>query len=275
MNSDLILIRQFMKENSKAAARALEDLEPEKLAGFFNDTPIEWLLDVIPHMNPQWMSELFERLNQETLIQLSKVMEISHLLVAIRMMNEDLAETILNGLSVEKSASVKRLLNYLDHSVGAHMDPEVFTLSENLTVKEALLAIKKHKERVQPQLFVVNADRKLAGVMSLSDLIAGDPGKNIKSIMITKITTLSPETPIQSVLTHQEWQDLYALPVVDKTSMFLGAIRLETIRTILFQSGSRGEEMGQLTISALGELYRLGLAGLIKSATDIEPITQE
>ncbi len=33
-----------MQENSKAAARTLEDIEPEKLAGFFNDSPNEWLL---------------------------------------------------------------------------------------------------------------------------------------------------------------------------------------------------------------------------------------
>ena len=275
MNSDSILIRQFMQENSKAAARALEDLEPEKTAGFFNDTPVEWLLDVLPHMNPQWMSEVFDRMNQETLVQLFESMEISHLVLSIKMMNKDLAEVILNRLSEEKSVSVSRLIRYLDHSIGAHMNPEVFTLSVNLTVKEAMSAIKKHKNRVQPQLFVITTDRKLAGVMSLSDLITGDPGMEIKSMMNTKITSLSPETPIQSVLSHQEWQDFYALPVVDNTSLFLGAISLETIRSIVVRSGNKGEDIGQLTISALGELYRLGLAGLIRSATDIEPITQD
>jgi len=96
-------------------------------------------------MNPQWMSEVFERMNQETLVQLFESMEINHLVVLIKMMNKDLAEVILNRLSEEKSVSVKRLIHYLDHSVGAHMNPEVFTLSENLTVKEAMSAIKKHR----------------------------------------------------------------------------------------------------------------------------------
>jgi hypothetical protein len=76
-------------------------------------------------------------------------------------------------------------------------------------------------------------------------------------------------------LSHQEWQDFYALPVVDHASVFLGAIRLETIRSILAESGNKVEEMGQLAISALGELYRLGLAGLLNSATNIESVSKE
>jgi len=275
MNSDSILIRQFMKVNSKSAARALEAFEPETIAGFFNDTPAEWLLDVLPQMNPQRMSEAFERMDPEVLVMLVESLEISHLVMSFRMMKEEHANSILNKLSEEKKASVKRLIHYLDHSVGAHMDPEVFTLLENLTVKEAISAIKKNKERVQPQLFVLNAGRKFMGVISLSDLITGNSGMEIKSMMNTKITSLSPETPIQSVLSHQEWQDFYALPVVDKSSVFLGAIGLEYIRSILVRSDSKGEEMGQLTISALGELYRLGLAGLVRSATEIDALTRD
>jgi len=112
-------------------------------------------------------------------------------------------------------------------------------------------------------------------VVSLSDLIRGEPGMEIKSMLMTRLATLSPETPIKSVLNHQEWQDFYALPVVDHTSVFLGAIRLETIRSILAESGNKVEEMGQAAISALGELYRLGLAGLIRSATSIESLSKE
>ena len=87
--------------------------------------------------------------------------------------------------------------------------------------------------------------------------------------MNNKIITIPPETPVQSVLSHQEWTDYYALPVVDQTSVFLGAIRLETIRSILVDSDKRKEELGQTAISALGELYQIGLAGLLKSATDL------
>jgi magnesium transporter len=275
MNSDLILIRRYMQGHSQMAARTLEVIDTENLAGFFTDSPNEWLLKVIPHMDPHRMSEVFEKMKPEKLVSLIESMDLAHAVLSIRMMNQDLANNVLSKISKEKSVSVNQLLHYLDHTVGAYMDTKVFTLGENLTVKEAMANIKKHKGLIQPQLFVLGAERKLLGIISLSELIRGEPGANIKSMMVTNLTALSPETPVESVLSRPEWENFYALPVADPASIFLGAIRLETIRSKLTRSVSKEEEMGQMTIAALGELYRLGLAGLLKSATDIQSPTRE
>ena len=65
------------------------------------------------------------------------------------------------------------------------------------------------------------------------------------------------------------------MPVVDNTSLFLGVIKLETIRSILAPSEKRREGLGDDAISALGELYQIGLAGLLKSATDLGSVSKE
>jgi len=269
MKSDSTLLKAFMLENSKVAARALEELDPEKLADFFNDTPVKWLLGVFPHMNPHLIRKIFERMDPLQLVQLLESMQMSHLLVSIRIMPEDLAEKMLQALSAEKSASVKGLLHYLDHTLGAHMDTGVLTLRETMTAKEALEVIKKQKDEVPPELCILGEDQKLLGLISLSALIAAGPHKEIRSMMRTDFHSLSPDTPIQAVLNHEDWKNFYALPVVDQASVFLGVIRLETIRYILVHSINGKEETGQLTIHALGELYRLGLAGLLRSAAEI------
>ena len=269
MDTDAIIIKQFIKEHGNEAARALENLEPDKLAAFFNDTLDDLLLRVIPLMNPQLMSTVFELMDQKKAVQLCETMEINHTVLLIRMMNVDLADRIVNTLSSEKSTVIRRMLKYPENSIGSHMDPTVLTLSDGMTVKEALAEAKRHKKKISPDLFVLRSDRRFAGVINLSDLISEDPENEIRLIMNDKIITIPPETPVQSVLSHQEWTDYYALPVVDQTSVFLGAIRLETIRSILVDSDKRKDELGQTAISALGELYQIGLAGLLKSATDL------
>ena len=270
MNTDTIIIKQFIQEHGKEAAQALEKVEADKLAAFLNDTSVELLLEVIPLMNPQVMSTVFELMQQEKVVQLFESMEIHSTVLSIRMMNEVLAENILNTLSSEKSTSIRRLYKYLENSVGSHMDTTVLTLTVNMTVKEALAEAKRHKRKIYPNLFVLTSDRRIKGVINLSDLITEDHEKEIGSIMNTRIITISPETPIQSILYHQEWADYYSLPVVDQTLLFLGVIRLENIRTILVKSDSRMEEINQSAINALGELYQIGLAGLLKSATELK-----
>ena len=270
MDTDAIIIKRFIKEHGKEAARALENIEPDKLAAFFNDFSDELSLEVIPLMNPHLMSTVFELMQQEKVVQLFESLEIHYTVLSVRMMNEDLAEKILNTLSSEKSTFIRRLLKYLENSVGSYMDPTVLTLSDRMTVKEALAEAKRHKKKISPDLFVLTSDRRITGVINLSDLITEDPENEIRLIMNTKIITIPPETPVQSILNHQEWMDYYSLPVVDKTSVFLGAIRLETIRSILVKSDKRMEDLGQTAINALGELYQIGLAGLLKSATDLK-----
>jgi magnesium transporter len=270
MNTDAIIIEQFILEHGKEAARALENFEPEKLAAFFNETSDELLKEVIPLMNPQLMSAVFESMHQDKVVQLFEALEIHYTVLSIRMMNEDLAEKILNTLSSEKSILISRLRKYPENSVGSLMDTTVSTLSDGLTVKEALAEVQRYKEKISPNLFVLTSNRRLAGVINLSDLISEDPQNEIKRIMNNTVITFPPETPVQSILNHQEWTDYYTLPVVDQTSVFLGVIRLETIRSILINTGKKKEDPDQAAIRALGELYQIGLAGLLKSATDIK-----
>lgn len=275
MNTDTIIVEQFIQKHGTEAARILERLEPDKLAAFFSDSSSELVLEVIPHMNPHMMSLVFELMQQEKVIQILESLEIQYTLLSIRMMNEDLAEKTLNALSSEKSITIKRLLKYLEFSVGSHIDTTVLTLSERMTVKEAMEEAKRHKQKIQPNLFVLTSDRKLAGVINVSDLITENPKNEISSIMNTRIIALPPDTPIKSVLTHQAWKDFYALPVVDNTSVFLGVIKLETMHSIMAPSEKRQEGLGEDAISALGELYQIGLAGLLKSATDLRSVSKE
>lgn len=275
MNTDTILIKRFLLNHGQKAAKSLEDIDPSRLADFFTSSPNEWLLEVISHMNPQRMSEVFEKMKQEKLVSLLESMDLSHAVSSLRMMEQDLAEALQNKLSVEKATSVKKLLTYPDDSVGAFMDVQIFTLTDNLTAKEALASLKRHKVEIPPQLFVTGEGRKLSGAITLSDLVQGDSAGVIRSLMKTSLPTLSPETPAQSVLGHPGWQDYYALPVLDRSAVFLGAIRLETIRSLLFQTGNKGEDEGQMAIAALGELYHLGLAGLLRSATDLRSPSNE
>jgi magnesium transporter len=270
MDTDAIIISQFIQEHGREAAQALEQLETDRLAAFFNDNLEDLSLVIIPLMNPLLMATVFELMQQEKVVRLFESLEIQYTVLLIRIMDEDLAEKILNSLSAEKSTFIRRLLKYFENSVGAHMDPTVFTLTDKMTVKEALAEAKRHNRKISPNLFVLTSERRLVGVINLSDLIAEDPEIEIRQIMNDKIFTIPPETPIQSILNHPEWTNYYSLPIVDQTSVFLGTIRLETIRSIMIKSDKSLENMGQVAISALAELYQIGLVGLLKTATDLK-----
>lgn len=273
MESDSIIIEQFILKYSKEASKTLEKFEPDELLPFFENSSVDVVLPLVQEMNPQIVLQVLKLMKEETAVRLFEAMKIPLAELFIRMMPVSEAEQVLSSLSPEKSLHIKRLLKYLKTAVGSYVDQTVFTLNENLIVKEALAQAKKHNSSLGPELFVLNPERKLVGLIKLSKLITELPKKEIRSILETRLDTIAPETPIQSVLNHPGWQNQYLMPVVDKSQVFLGVINLATVRKIKIKSDKILKDHSQDAIGALGDLYQIGIAGLLRVATDFKSET--
>jgi hypothetical protein len=60
----------------------------------------------------------------------------------------------------------------------------------------------------------------------------------------------------------------HTLPVVDRAGVFLGTIRYSTVRRI--ESDNQAQRISPQAIAAstaLGDLYRIGLTGLVRSSS--------
>jgi hypothetical protein len=87
----------------------------------------------------------------------------------------------------------------------------------------------------------------------------------VTRILKVNVLWLSAEAPLESVFVHPGWREFDALPVVDRDRRFLGVIRHRRMRQLVEQSRSLTDE-GQAvrTVLALGEIYWLGLCGLLQ-----------
>lgn len=269
MNTDEILLNQFILGHQKEAAAALEKFEPAELAAFFNNSQMDLLSTLIPGINPQVMLNVFDLMKEEQVVLFFESLEPIQAELFIRMMSDSRAEQILNKLSSEKSLHIRRLVKYMKNWAGSLVEQTALTLHDDLTLKEALTQVKKHKSTIDPQLFILSHDRILKGMVHLSDLIRENPEKKVNQIMKTELTAISPETPVQSILDHPGWMDQYLLPVVENSKKFLGVIRLETIRKIQISAVRDKKDQNLNTINALGDLYQIGLAGLLRVATEL------
>lgn len=82
-------------------------------------------------------------------------------------------------------------------------------------------------------LFVTDADHRLEGVVSLSQLLAAKPQTKINELMNSNITSVTlaehPEQVAEMALTHQ----MPAVPVVDDQGCLLGAVPAHTVFKIM------------------------------------------
>jgi CBS-domain-containing membrane protein len=83
--------------------------------------------------------------------------------------------------------------------------------------------------------------------------------------MKIKIAKISPDVQIKSILTHTAWSDYHYLPVVNKAGKLLGTLPHKTVIKASQETNTTADNEIQQTGGALGELYSIGLTGLLKS----------
>jgi hypothetical protein len=114
-------------------------------------------------------------------------------------------------------------------------------------------------------VYVLNRDQVFTGYTNLRELMLAEPNTQIASVMHTDMGHLSPKLNRTAILEHPDWHRFHALPVVNGKGVFLGALGYQTLRRLEHEEsqGPRAESAREAG-TALAELYRIGVVGLLK-----------
>ena len=115
-------------------------------------------------------------------------------------------------------------------------------------------------------LYVVERDQTLAGVLTLRELLAGREEASVAALMQRDVVCRRMGDSLASVLVHPAWLEFHTLPVLDEQSLFAGALGHKTCVNWPAR---------RTALDRFGRLYRIGSA-LVKSAIGKDsPIHQE
>ena len=102
----------------------------------------------------------------------------------------------------------------------------------------------------------------------MEDLIVTGSKEQLVSIMKTDVPHLLADTDFHKILNHPGWIEYTDLPVIDRSGGFLGALNHGEITRLEISKNRKKPEQAVLAGNALGELYRIGLSGLLYSTAD-------
>lgn len=128
-----------------------------------------------------------------------------------------------------RQRELSSLVQYPEDSAGALMDPRFLPLSESLTVREVLHRIRKFKPRFTRQLYIIDREGNLQGMVEMHRLALADG--NLKLIELAQsvpgyvIATATKEEVVEQLETHR----VTDLPVVDIAGRLIGIIRYDAL----------------------------------------------
>lgn len=268
MDTDDKILEAFIHNHGLEATQILEEFESEEIASLFREIPLDLSVRILEPMNAYKASRCLEKIDQTRAIELLEKVDLKTTELILRQVEEPLRNLLLENIASEISGPLRQKLTYPENTVGALMDSVIFTLRKSVQVGEALTLVKEQKRLASPYIFVVKPDKSLHGVVTLQDFFLADKDISISTLVNSSVPVLYDDFHIEMVLNHDGWLDYYALPVIDRSDVLVGSLRLEAVRRV----SVKGEEsLGKQAIkasAALGELYRIGLTGFLRSPGD-------
>lgn len=222
--------------------RRARDFEPADLADVLSALDEQDRLTVVQALPPELSGQALVEMSQsdhaeDTLAALApeRAAEI------VEELEDDDAADILGDLPVadqerilstlEHRADVKRLLRYDQRTAGGRMTTHVVTVRDTATVGEALEEIRRQAETVSEfyQVFVVDPQRRLAGVLPFKDLVVSRPDRRVREFMAPADVSVRPEADQEEVAHLLARYNLPSLPVVDEVGHLLGRITFDDV----------------------------------------------
>ena len=200
----------LLGHNSRLAMESLAEMEPEVAAGLLTDRP------------PERLARFFQDLASDDAAAL------------LDSLPEALAAAVLDLMRQKESGEVQHLLEYADQTAGRIMNPDVFALSEDLTVGQAIEQLQRSRDvEMVFYLYVVDARRHLVGVVSLRRLLLVSPDTPLKRVMTTDLISARVDTDQEEIAREVAAYNLLAIPVVDEENKLVGMVTVDDVIDVI------------------------------------------
>jgi len=212
--------------------RYLNDKEQPLLFGLINDPEVAGY--VLAELDHAVSARLLAQLNKQQILELLQNMARDDAADIVQNLPEELAAEILGLMKAEESEEIEELLQYGEDTAGGIMATEIFSLREDLTVREAIQALQDAGDvEMVFYLYVTDEHNHLVGVLSLRQLLTVSPETVLRDIMIRDVISVRTDMDQEEVARVVEKYNILAVPVVDETNKLMGLITVDDVIDVI------------------------------------------
>ncbi len=250
-NKKFQMLKQILSElNPADIAIILEEVDEKNLAIVFRILPKELASEVFVEMETDSQQFLIEKFTDKELKSVMDELFMDDAVDIIEEMPATVAKRILAQTDVGTRKVINQLLAYDDNSAGSIMTTEYIDLKKSMTVDAALERIRRRgmDSEMIYTLYVIDARRRLLGIVSIKDLLLNEKDSIIDDIMEENIIFANTHDNKEDVATLFEKYDLMALPVVDNENRLIGIITVDDAIDVMQEAATEDiEKMAAIT----------------------------
>ena len=231
------LLNLLQKQHPADLAQIFSELsERDRQAAFslLTDRNGRLAMEAVSELGPEAGAALLATRSAEEIAKLAQEIPSDDAAALIDYLPEDLSAAVLDLMRPKESGVVENLLEYAERTAGRIMNPNVFALSEDMTVGEAITELQGTRDvEMVFYLYVVDSRRHLVGVVSLRRLLLVSPETPLKRIMTADLISARADMDQEEVARQVADYNLLAIPVVDEENKLVGIITVDDVIDVI------------------------------------------
>lgn len=260
-------LHQTLTQEPEALRDALEEFHEEDIAEIVEDLPLDDVIALMRALPDEFAAGVLERIPDERRIQILAALkpeEAATLLVEMEPDDRvDVMQTLEPGLrnslllvldkvDPDVAEETRELTAYPEDTAGGIMTTAFVGLSPETKIWQAIEEIRRLAREEEVEIvyyaYVLAYGEKLVGVVSLRDLILGDPGQMLADVMHENVVRVRDKDPQEDVARTIAKYDLQAVPVIDEQGRMLGVVTVDDVVDVVIEEATEdAQRMGAVT----------------------------
>jgi magnesium transporter len=251
------------RQNKAQLQRKLDPLHPADIAYILEALPLDerlyiWDLvkadrdgEILLEVSEPVRESLISSMDTEELVAAAETLDAEEIAELAPDLPQEVMDDVFSSLPVEEREQLRAAMSFESDMVGALMDFEDLQIRPDVTLEAVLRYLRRFDELPSQtdQLFVVDRDEKLLGVLPIGKLIVTEPDRLVSDVMRPPVVKLQQHEKAAEAASAFERYDLVSAPVVDTNDRLVGRV---TVDEVLDFVRARGEE-GVLAQAGLRE----------------------
>lgn len=237
-------------------AQVLESLPNDQICQVLEYCSLHRRVEIVEFLPPNRQLDLVRGMDRDKLLPLVQEMSPDNCVDLLEQMDHGEVEKVLQLLAQSQRLDIRRLLSYPEHSAGSIMTTEYASLPGHLTVGEAInqLRLQAPNSETIYYVYIVDADRRLRGFITLRRLILAKTSAVIETIMDRDVIKVRVTDDQEKVAQLMARYDFLAVPVVDQQDQLVGIITHDDVLDVL-QEEATEDVQRQAAVLPLDDSY--------------------
>lgn len=253
------------KQNVTELRAKLDRIHPADIAYILEALPLDerlvvWDLvkaerdgEILLEVSDAVRESLIASMDSHELVAAAEQLEADEIADLAPDLPDDVIHDVFQSLPVEEREQLRAAMSYPEDAVGALMDFDVVSIREDVALEVVTRYLRRFDELPDhtDQVFVVDRDERLKGVLPLSKLIVAELEDTVGKVMVRDMVTLYPDDKAQEAAKAFERYDLVSAAVVDEEGRLVGRVTIDKVvdyirekseSEVFAQAGLREEE---------------------------------